>query len=187
MSLLSGRSSQPAYYIVDWWSYSQLDSIGMRSFGRNPKLDNNPKKQEKKKKQVKEQDPKENMYILETNRIRIIYILPETNICFSSSQNQWPLSFFSAPRNISLVKSDLFKNCSNTCWSWIDFGINKDAPGFKVWQEATAASLKATKVVLIRYRISSYSFRPWIVSSHSFTVTFGLMFCDLWISKVKKE
>ena len=28
------------------------------------------------------------------------------------------------------------------------------------------------------YRISSYNFRPWIV---------GLMYCDLWISKFKKE
>ena len=37
------------------------------------------------------------------------------------------------------------------------------------------------------YRISSYSFRPWIVSAHLCTVTFGLMHCDLWISKFKKE
>ena len=38
-----------------------------------------------------------------------------------------------------------------------------------------------------RYRISSYSFLPWIVSAHLCTVTFGLMYCDLWISKFKKE
>ena len=36
------------------------------------------------------------------------------------------------------------------------------------------------------YRISSYNFRPWIVSAHLYTVTFGLMYCDLWISKPKK-
>ena len=35
------------------------------------------------------------------------------------------------------------------------------------------------------YRISSYSFRPWIVSAHLCTMTFGLMYCDLWISKFK--
>ena len=28
-------------------------------------------------------------------------------------------------------------------------------------------------------RISSYSFRPWIVSAHLCTLTFGLMYCDL--------
>ena len=37
------------------------------------------------------------------------------------------------------------------------------------------------------YRISSYSFRPWIVSAPLCTVTFGLMYCDLWNSKFKKE
>ena len=30
------------------------------------------------------------------------------------------------------------------------------------------------------YRISSYSFRPWMVSAPLFTVTFGPMYCDLW-------
>ena len=37
------------------------------------------------------------------------------------------------------------------------------------------------------YRISSNSFRPWIVSAHLCTVTFSLMDCDLLISKSKKE
>ena len=40
---------------------------------------------------------------------------------------------------------------------------------------------------LLRYRISSYSFRPWIVSAPLCTLTFVLMYCDLWISKFKKE
>ena len=39
----------------------------------------------------------------------------------------------------------------------------------------------------LNYRISSYSFRPWIVSAHLCTVTIGLIYCDLWISKFKKE
>ena len=48
--------------------------------------------------------------------------------------------------------------------------------------------LECTNLILLwEYRISSYSFRPWIVSSHLCTVTFGLMYCDLWISKFKKE
>ena len=37
------------------------------------------------------------------------------------------------------------------------------------------------------YRIFSYSFCPWIVSARLCTVTFGLMYCDLWISKFKKN
>ena len=37
------------------------------------------------------------------------------------------------------------------------------------------------------YRISSYSFRPWIVSSPLCTATFDLMYCDLWVFKSKKE
>ena len=37
------------------------------------------------------------------------------------------------------------------------------------------------------YRISSYSSHPWIVSAPLCTVTFGLIYCDLWISKFKKE
>ena len=40
---------------------------------------------------------------------------------------------------------------------------------------------------ILAYRISSYSFRPWIVSAHLFTVTFGLMYCDFGISKSKKN
>ena len=36
---------------------------------------------------------------------------------------------------------------------------------------------------ILTYRFSPYSFQPWIVSAHLFTVTFGLMYCDLWISK----
>ena len=43
------------------------------------------------------------------------------------------------------------------------------------------------QVTEFKYRISSYSFRPWIVSAPLCTVTFGLMYCDLWISKFKKE
>ena len=46
---------------------------------------------------------------------------------------------------------------------------------------------KYTKKSQNNYRISSYSFRPRIVSAHLCTVTFGLMYCDLWISKFKKE
>ena len=41
--------------------------------------------------------------------------------------------------------------------------------------------------ISLEYCISSYSFRPWIVSTHLYTVTFGLMYCDLWTSKFKKE
>ena len=39
----------------------------------------------------------------------------------------------------------------------------------------------------ISYRISANSFLPWIVSAHLCTVTFGLMYCELWISTFKKE
>ena len=39
----------------------------------------------------------------------------------------------------------------------------------------------------LNYRISSYSSHPWIVSAPLCTVTFGLIYCDLWISKFKKE
>ena len=37
------------------------------------------------------------------------------------------------------------------------------------------------------YRISSYSFRPWIVSAPLCIVNFGLTYCDLWISKFKNQ
>ena len=39
----------------------------------------------------------------------------------------------------------------------------------------------------ITYHISSYSFRPRIVSTHLCTVAFRLMYFDLWTSKSKKE
>ena len=44
-----------------------------------------------------------------------------------------------------------------------------------------------SKWALMSYWNSSYSFCPWIVSAHLSTVTFGLIYCDLWTSKFKKE
>ena len=41
---------------------------------------------------------------------------------------------------------------------------------------------KGAHSIFGKYRISSYSFRPWIVSAHLCTVTFGLMYCELSIS-----
>ena len=38
-----------------------------------------------------------------------------------------------------------------------------------------------------KYHISSYSFCPWIASAPLCTVTFGLKYCDLWISKFKTK
>ena len=60
-------------------------------------------------------------------------------------------------------------------------GLAKNRFGFE-WISKTTSTLLKTN-----YRISSYSFLPWIVSAHLYTVTSGLMYCDLWISKFKKE
>ena len=47
-----------------------------------------------------------------------------------------------------------------------------------IWGNAVCFSLD-----LSIYRISSYSFLPWIVSSHSCTVIFGLMYCALFTKR----
>ena len=41
------------------------------------------------------------------------------------------------------------------------------------------SSNKQQKLTQLIYRISSYSFLPWIVSAPLCTVAFGLMYCDL--------
>ena len=63
---------------------------------------------------------------------------------------------------------------------YVDFGIRKKMCHIK-------CKILLTYSTNANYHIFSYSFCPWIVSEHLCTVTFGFMYCDLWISKFKKN
>ena len=131
------------------------------------------------------------------------YCITIFSLCWKSIENGtiiWPI--------VDCLDQNWIPRCKKTHSSDLSFLEEWQIYNFPMeWRARTHGSLVFVKTIYefgewtrilkgrgriiwlhkITYHISSYSFCPWIVSTHLCTVALSLIYFDLWTTKSKKE